>query len=214
MSLWPEDLQIGPLGPWPGAKPTPVALRVASPFRANLTSTLKVLEREIYHLAETRAQQQSAELLVAILPGGFRKDGRPRADARTEHSGVVFSMDTRHGYLSYPSDRYLTWEDNLRAIALSLEALRKVDRYGVTAHGEQYRGFLALEASGTTSVDEALVTIGAVLGGRIEPAVDADELRRWVRRAKAKAHPDTGGDTFTWSALMDAENVLRKAGRL
>lgn len=219
MSLWPDDLQIGPVGPWPG-EPTPVALRVLSPFRANLTSTLKVLDREIYHLAETRAHQQSAELLVAIAPGGFRKDGRPRADARAEHSGVVFSMDTKHGRLSYPADRFTTWEDNLRAIVLSLEALRKIDRYGVTtARGEQYRGFLAIEASGTTGVDAAIALIDRVSSSEPDATMSSGELAARVRAAKRYTHPDVVGDNRearlnTWHQVVEAERILREAGRL
>jgi hypothetical protein len=38
------------------------------------------------------------------------------------------------------------WQHNVRAIALGLEALRKVDRYGITRRGEQYAGWKALPA--------------------------------------------------------------------
>lgn len=44
----------------------------------------------------------------------------------------------RRGHLSYPCDTFTTLQDNLRVIALALEALRMVDRYGVTRRGEQY----------------------------------------------------------------------------
>jgi len=40
------------------------------------------------------------------------------------------------------------WRHNVRSIALGLEALRAVDRYGISRRGEQYAGFRAALASG------------------------------------------------------------------
>lgn len=145
MSAWPDTLRVAPIREWPGTLRT-ASQRRSSPFRASLTDTLEVLGREIWNLTDTRTQRESAELLIAIPAGGlWRLDGRPRAHAVAEHPGVIFSLDSKHGHLSYPCDTFTTWQDNLRAIALALEALRKVDRYGVTKRGEQYRGFLAIE---------------------------------------------------------------------
>lgn len=129
MSAWPETVKVGPIGDWPGEPTRP---RRVSNFSATLTDTLRILRRDIYYLVDTKAQQDSAEVLVAIPAGAFRLDGRPYANAKAEHPGIIFSIDSRHGHLSYPCDTFTTWEDNLRAVALALEALRKVDRYGVT----------------------------------------------------------------------------------
>lgn len=211
MNTWPEHMTIAPIREWPGIL-TPADARRAAPFRAPLTSTLKTLDREISHLADTAVEVRSAELLVDIPAGGFRKDGRPRADARAGHPGVVFSMDTRHGHLSYPADRYTEWEDNLRAIALALEALRKIDRYGVTAHGEQYRGFLALTSGAGDDVDAAIRTLATVLGSTTEEV--GGDPKRAVRYAKRAAHPDTGGASEQWDDVARAEGVLGRAGLL
>lgn len=211
MNTWPEHMNVGPLREWPGVA-TPVSQRIPSPFRASLQSTLKTLDHEIRHLADTSVEVRSAALLVAIPAGAFRKDGRPRADARAEHSGVVFSMDTRHGHLSYPADRFTEWEDNLRAIALTLESLRKADRYGVTAHGEQYRGFLAIEGTVPTSAGDAIATLTSLVGVTAdEPPADL------LRRAKRATHPDTasGPDMAArWHDVVEAERVLKAAGAI
>jgi len=214
MSTWPDTLKLGPIREWPGTL-TGADVRQRSPFSASLTQTLQLLDREIYHLARTRAHQESAELLVAMPPGAFRLDGRPRADARAEHPGVVFSMDTPHGHLSYPCDRFTTWQDNLRAIALALEALRKVDRYGVTRHGEQYRGFLALEAAATpagfTAADAAVRFIRETADAYGQNLT----ITAALRRAKRRTHPDTPtGDAATFHRVSLAETTLRQAGLL
>lgn len=50
--------------------------------------------------------------------------------------------------LSYPCDSCDNWQHNVRSIALALQALRAVDRYGVTRRAEQYRGWGKLPAPG------------------------------------------------------------------
>ena len=197
MTDWPSSLTVGPIGIWPGQLRRREERR-ASSFSAKLSDTTAVLNREIYNLVDTRAQQESAVLLIAIPASRFRLDGKPYADAKADHPGVIFSIDSRHGHLSYPCDTFITWQDNLRAIALALEALRKVDRYGVTKRGEQYSGFLALEATATpagfATADEALAWLVELAtwaptfpGGDVIPTAV-------LRAAQRKAHPDAGGD--------------------
>lgn len=206
-------MKVGPIRQWPGGM-TPVGERRSSPFRSSLSSTLRTLDKELYELVDTRAQEQSAELLLAIPAGAFRLDGRPRADARAEHSGVILSLDSRHGHLSYPCDTFTTWQDNLRAIAFALEALRKVDRYGVTKRGEQYRGFLALEATampaGFATSSAAALWLDEHYGERGTVFTFAELLRR----AKRIAHPDMGGDPGDFHRVTLAEAKLREEGRL
>jgi hypothetical protein len=211
VSAWPAALKIGPLREWPGKH---TVNRVQSPFRAHLTKTLDVLDRELFYLTANKAQMESAELLVAIMPGGFRNDGRPRADAKAAHPGVVLSLDSKYGALSYPCDKFLTWEDNLRAIALALEALRKVDRYGVTRRGEQYRGFLELEsaaASMFTTASEAIAYLSGVAG---YSQVRVGELPTVVRRAQRATHPDQGGRAEDFQRVSAAVALLKREGAL
>lgn len=213
MSAWPATMKVGPIGEWP-TRLTPN--RQPSKFKATLSDTLTLLDREVYHLVDTEAQQDSAELLIAIPPGAFRIDGRPYANAKAEHPGVIFSIDSKYGHLSYPCDTFTTWQDNLRAIALALEALRKVDRYGVTKRGEQYRGFLAIEAtaapSGFATVDDAIAFL-ATFHPTIPRAAEVPP-RLLLRAAQRKAHPDHGGDDATFQRVSLAEAKLREAGVL
>ena len=225
MAEWPSNMKTGPIREWPGQL-TPAAARKRSPFTTAipgrtfarqsvpLSQTLALLERELRMIGG-----RDVELLVAITPDQFRLDGQPRAQAKAEHPGVILSLQSRHGRLSYPCDRFTTWQDNLRAVALALEALRKVDRYGVTAHGEQYRGFLALEGA-----REAGPAVSTVEGARafLEQLVAphsvvpmSDHTLLWtVNRAKRLTHPDAGGKAATFDAVMRAEATLRTAGAL
>lgn len=212
MTDWPSTLKAGPIAAWPGEL---TKSRVASKFKAGLKDTLQVLDREIEHLTENRTQRDSLEMLIAIPAGSdsWRIDGRPRANAIPAHPGVILSLDSRFGHLSYPCDTFTTWQDNLRAVALALEALRKVDRYGVTKRGEQYRGFLALEAgvagqSGFVNAASAEAYVRNLADIQTAPLVKA------LQRAKYDAHPDHGGDPDTFSRVMLAEGKLRQEGLL
>jgi len=213
MTTWPGTMKVGPIGEWPTVL-TPN--RQMSKFSATLSDTLTLLEREIWHLVDTKKQQESAELLIAIPPGAFRVDGRPYANAKAEHPGVIFSIDSKFGHLSYPCDTFLTWQDNLRAIAKTLEALRMVDRYGVSKRSEQYRGFLAIEAtaapSGFATVESAIAFL-ATFHPTIPDAVSVPP-RLLVRAAQRKSHPDHGGDDATFQRVSLAEAKLREAGVL
>ncbi|WP_345434830.1 hypothetical protein [Microbacterium gilvum] len=158
-------------------------------------------------------------MLVAIAPADFRLDGKPRAQAKAAHPGVILSFDSKVGHLSYPCDTFTTWQDNLRAVALALEALRKVDRYGVTKRGEQYRGFLAIEATavpdGFATADDALAYLGKFLGlGHAEMKVIPGVVARALRRAQRDTHPDRGGDEVAFHRVSLAEAKLREEGLL
>lgn len=211
MSEWPDRLKVGPIREWPGAH---ARSRRSAPFRyggkaVKLTSTLSELDTELRAVGA-----KDAELLVAIDPAKFRRDGRPYANAAAEHPGVILSFDIpKLGRVSYPCDTFTTWEDNLRAIVLSLEALRKVDRYGTTQHREQYRGFLAIEASaapsGFASADDAATFLTRLVG-----AEEGDTIRSVLRRAQRHVHPDKGGDPAIFQRVSLAEAKLRAEGRL
>lgn len=224
MTTWPDTMTVAPIRQWPGEL---TRVRKSASFRAGLTATLELLDREIWHLTDTRTQHESAELLIAIPVGDalWRLDGRPRAHAVAEHPGVIFSLDSKHGHLSYPCDTFTTWQDNLRAIAKALEALRMVDRYGVTRHGEQYRGFLAIEATaapaGFATYVNALSFLIDFVGWNPQEETGpgsaedyAAGRRELVRRAKRKAHPDLGGDAAEFQRVTLAEAKLREAGLL
>lgn len=203
---WPDGLKTGPIGEWPGVM---TSRRTLSPFSATLTSTLALLKRELRELGA-----KNTEMLIAISPGAFTLAGRPYANAKPDHPGIILSFDTSFGHLSYPADQYTTWQDNLRAVALSLEALRKVDRYGVTKRSEQYRGFLAIEATaapaGFATADAALTWLGRVTD--TNPLANPPYVV--LRKAQRRAHPDAGGDTALFQRVSLAEAKLRESGLL
>lgn len=214
MNDWPSGMLVKPIVDWPG-EPTRPGSRTWAPFRASWRQTLQLLERELRQIAAT-----SRVLQVDIPERDFRIDGFPRANARQNGPGVILTFTAPvAGDLSYPCDTYTDWQDNLRAIALALEALRKVDRYGVTKRGEQYAGFKALPpgtiALGTgMTLDEAIVFIADAagvdhLGMLAERRMGGDDLVRVAYKLAArKLHPDHGGTEERMQKLNEAKRVI------
>jgi hypothetical protein len=184
---------------------TPDDRRRLAPFRAGFRQTLDLLDAELWQL-----DARDVVVELAIGEHDLRRDGWPRAGARPTFPGVRLAFGSRHGPLVYATDSCVMWQDNLRSIALGLEALRAVDRYGVTRRGEQYRGWAAIEVRPADMGPEAAARIVAKLAGLAE-AVCGEIVAapsRYVRQAARNAHPDTGGSRELWLELQAAARAL------
>ena len=106
-------------------------------------------------------------------------------------------------------DQGQPWKHNVRAIALTLKALRDVDRYGASSSGEQYRGYRQIESSPSVmSRTTAVQVVVGVAGGEIGPQVD-DALPVLWKTARRNAHPDRNdGRRAVWDQLEQAGKVL------
>jgi hypothetical protein len=185
---------------WPGEKRLSYK-RQDAPFRAAYAKTLDLLERELRHL---RAKQ--IVIQAYFDRASIRNDGWPRSSARPKEPGVVVSFIGKAGEMAFPCDTYKDWEDNIRAIALSLEALRRVDRYGVTHHNEQYKGWAKLPpASDRMSARDALAFIQLYAG--MAPT-SREKLAEAYRIAARKLHPDTGGSPDQFILLGKAKAAI------
>lgn len=172
-----------PITLWPHQATT---RRQRSQFSAGWSDTRDLLVREARQLGAT-----SLVLQLAVTEEDIRLDGEIRAQARPAHPGVIVSFESRHGPLEYATDVFDRWQDNVRAVALGLEALRRVDRYGIAKRGEQYRGWKQLAAGdddGGASVQRGRELIAA-FGG--------------LNRALRATHPDTRGIVSGGSTMTD-----------
>lgn len=172
-----------------------------SRFDAAWGDTVDLLARELRQL-----DAKNVVVELALTEGDLRIDGLPRANARLSSDAVRVSFESKWGPLRYETAEFtgsyyrslLGWQANVRAIALSMEALRKVDRYGVSKRGEQYSGWKQLPSS--TDPADAIVTreqAEALLAhyGGVTAAVKA-------------THPDTGGNETEFRKVMRAKEIL------
>ena len=177
-----------------------------SPFRSRYSDTIELLEKELRLIVARRIVIQ-----IDVPESQIRHDGLPYANARPVFQGVILSFESKHGPLRYLTDSFNDWQDNLRAIALGLEALRKVDRYGITKRGEQYKGWKQLPAGTDAIIDvhDAAEFISKHSGFTPLDILTNEELcKRAYREAALVLHPDKGGDKNMFLLLQKAKQLL------
>jgi antitoxin (DNA-binding transcriptional repressor) of toxin-antitoxin stability system len=205
---------------------------VYSDFDSTWSATQQLLARELRAI-----NARTIVLEVDFRERDLRLDGQLRADARCQSPAVRLAFDSIHGPLVYATDRFVgrgykrrmdDWQHNVRAIALGLEALRKVDRYGITRRGEQYAGWKALPPGsnaiamgGRTKTEAAELIERIAIGDEGDArdrtvariiAGDHPDFREIVRNAKAMAHPDRqDGNRALWDELERALHVLERS---
>lgn len=211
------NIQIKPLKKWPGAQnknPT------SSRFKSGYRETMELLEKE---LGLVRADTSSIVLEMQISQEQLTLDGsRLRAHVRPNKPGVILSFN-RRSYkvvdgqsvttvqtLSYPCDAFNDWQDNVRAVALSLESLRRVERYGVFKYDDIVNRLALPSAEGSVSTRESAAEFlerhSAVPAKEI---LFSDTARAAAyRKAASTTHPDRGGNPETFQKVAEANKTL------
>jgi hypothetical protein len=200
MSGWSEIAALGAtVRPLSLPKPPEEDRRPA--FSASFTSTVELLWTELRAL-----DARNVVVELDVRERDIRLDGLPRADARPAHDGVALSFESKFGPLRYATAEYGSnyqmpgWQANLRAIALSMQALRAVDRHGVSRRGEQYTGWRQLPKS-TDAADLILTRAQA-------QEYLASEYGGDLRRALFETHPDQGGDPDEFRKVIRCKELL------
>lgn len=200
------EYRITPLPPvWPG-KQTPSWNRKRAPFKAQWAKTTHILERELKYLGAKKIE------LACEIRGDYdiRQDGMLRADARPGPAVILTFLDRDNQRQAYPCDRFGWWQDNLYAIAIVLEDLRRAERYGVQSSLIR-AGFKALPATtapalSTSAAADVLAKRSSVTSGPIM------ESRAWAqtayRQAASRVHPDVGGSAADFQFVQEAKRVL------
>jgi hypothetical protein len=108
----------------------------------------------------------------------------------------------------FAADQYSRVEDNLWAIAKSLEALRAIERYGVAQVMDRaFSGFAALPEKSVTR------TCWDVLG--LLPDACEVALRSQYKKLAQLLHPDqNGGSQEGWHELNEAWNQIKQIRKL
>ncbi len=203
------EITFRPIDLWLGAKNQRPK---RSLFKVGYSQTLKLLDRELDKLGA-----KNIVLQVYLPESLIRLDGRPRSGARPSEPGVIVSFDSRHGPLRYATDTYDYWQDNLRAIALGLESLRAVDRYGISRRGQQYTGWRQLPGldvgEAVMSDDGAAKLLAESSGLKYTPQQilnDSESLKAAYRAAVKTHHPDNNGSAEQFKKIQKAKELLER----
>lgn len=182
--------------------------RTETPRRARFGSTWTQTERLLIDEASKLDDDGYWSDVIIALDADtteFRADGAGLlASAKLRSQAVVVYVDDAS--VSFPCDTFDHWRDNVRAVALTMERLRAIERYGVAKGGQQYTGWKALPATAMPAATDPIAILCDVLGWTPE-AVRAD-LKRAIAKARISTHPDTGTLKHMWSDVQAAVTAL------
>jgi hypothetical protein len=141
----------------------------------------------------------------------LRRDGLPRSSqAAPSDAGAAVYWSTRRGERRVMAiDQYHKVEENLAAIAATLDAMRAIERHGgAQILDRAFTGFAALPAPTTARTWRGVMTFG-------ESTPTREQLRQRYRHLASVRHPDRGGSDAAMSelnvALRQAEEEIGNA---
>lgn len=203
-------IRFAPLTIWPSAR---TKGRKNGTFRVDYNTLLCQLQDELDCIGTTQAI-----ISLALTSADIRvRDNMPRASARPTDPGVVLNIKCRQGDLQFACDTYTDWQDNLRAISLTMNALRAVDRYGCAKQAQQYTGWKALppgpqEIAVSAHNDEMAARVLSATSGYATADILRDSMRckDAYRKAAKATHPDvTGGNGSKFRQVQEAYEQLK-----
>jgi len=159
-----------------------------------LHDALERLERELRLLTAVD------EILSTNLRVGL--NGMPRsgqAEPADPGAAVYFQLDGQATCLA--CDRWDRVADNVAAIAQHIDALRRIDRYGVGTRDQAFAGYAQL---GPAPVEWWLLL-------EVKPSATLDEVDESFRRLSKIHHPDAGGGGDYMAKLSEARAAARRA---
>lgn len=184
---------------WPAGWPTtPSYQQNDGGFKVDFDQSVRDLAMELERLGATSGYLTTDHEL--------RVNGTPRRDRPPRTPGVALYFTRNGKELCIPCDRFSNIRANIRAIGLTLESIRRMERYGTSQMVEAaFRGFEALPPGSSDPI--AMPASGPrpwheVLG--VEPSATKDEVRGAYRRLATAHHPDNGGDPKLFEEITRA----------
>lgn len=193
-----EPIQSFPLA-WPvGRKRS--TYREQSRFDITLGRARDAIVREVQLLAG----RGTGPRLVISSNLAVRQDGLPYANQRQpDDAGVAVYFVYKKRQMCFACDRWRKVEDNMQAIAKTIDALRGVARWGTGDMMEAaFTGFTALPAPGETSARGWRDILGH--------DITAADLEARYRALRSQHHPDKGGTASLFHAVQTAYEQARQ----
>ncbi len=141
----------------------------------------------------------------------YRHDGLPYTRQNVNDTGVaVYFKSTNGEEQCIPCDNWISLEENMRAIAKTIEAMRGIERWGgKSLMNAAFSGFKALpSALVTPPPDREKRPWWIVLG--VDQSSDPPTIKQAYRRAQATAHPDAGGSSYDFQEVQNAFEEWRQ----
>lgn len=188
---------------WPeGRKKTPSYRREPARFETNFARA----RDNVVHEVELLCGKHSKTNLIISTNIALRRDGLPLANQRQpDDTGVAVYFTYKSNQVCFACDRWKKIEENMQAIAKTIEALRGIARWGTGDMMEAaFKGFMALPSP------SAKRTWREVMGFPVGYSPNGGYLREAYRRLASQHHPDKGG---THDAMVELNEAYEQAKR-
>lgn len=186
---------------WPiGWQRTPSHRRAKAPFYKrsystsvpNYTRMVSVSMNDVSGEIQKEVRALGGQSLVISTNVELRQDGLPYSNRRAPDdpgAAVYFRLFTlsKDRPIVFACDKWNRVEDNLRAIAKHIEALRGQERWGVGSRDQAFTGYTALPGPGQTASSVWWEILGVNPGDEL-----ATIKKAWIAKSW-EAHPDHGG---------------------
>ena len=179
---------------WPHGRP-----RTKFPERSRFGSrSVDAATKELF--SEIRLLGAGTPVLSSNIK--LRRDGLPHSNQSPPiDKGVAVYFTHKKQAMCFACDRWDRVQDNIYAIAMTIGALRGIERWGSGSMVEQaFTGFVALPAPKDPHV---------ILG--VRPGASAEEIDAAYRQKAKAAHPDNkeGGSVEAMQELNEAKAALK-----
>jgi hypothetical protein len=172
---------------WPmGWKRTPIGHRRHAPFRTKKTANQRLTVILAIERLEYEVDALGASSPVLSTNVSLRLDGRPRSDESPRDPGAAIYFSFKGKATVLACDRFVDVADNIAAIAGHIEALRRIERYGVGTIEQALAGYRSLPA-------DTAANWRAVFGFPAEQIPTLAQVDSAYKEAARTHHPDRGG---------------------
>lgn len=180
---------------WPAGQP-----RTNYPLRARFKISFAGARDSV--ISQVRKLGGSQIIISTNIP--LKKDGFPYASYKTPtDQGVAVYFIYDREQMVFACDKWKDLSDNMQAIAKSIEAIRGLDRWGVSEMLK--RAFTGFKSLPVTTIKRDW---NEVLG--VEPRASWGEIvEAWKKKIK-EAHPDVGGSHEAFIEVQDAYEEGKK----
>lgn len=185
---------------WPlGWRRTLASKRTYGAFRTKATQNHRLTVTIATKRLEDELERLGARDPVLSTNVSLRLDGRPRSDENPADPGAAVYFAFRGKATVLACDRYQAVADNIAAMAAHIDALRRVERYGVGTIEQALAGYKALPADSASNWR-------AVFGFAAGTTPTIDEVDAAFKTAAKARHPDRGGTDLEMAHLNRARD--------
>lgn len=186
---------------WPTHVPRHHGARTRANFSKQVVRSFAVVRDELLNELKLLGVKRASVVLSMNIPP--RRDGLPYSGMRQpDDVGVAVYFTLRDQPKCFAVDKWDRVEDNMRAISLTINALRGLSRWGSQDMVDAaFQGFDALPAS---SAHGWWVVLDV---RRDEPAHQIESRYRFLVK---HAHPDMGGDADKFIEIQAAYNEFKR----